>query len=126
MKWAILAVLFEVACSTPGRAAPELIGKWSAGQTDPDGVHGTSATWDFRPDGTFEMSGYPPILVKGRWQVTERAPGRLRLQLTEQEMSAPGMDSSRWDDQNDWGDLTDGGRTFRFAGKTLRRAAQQP
>ena len=126
MRWAILAVLSGLACASAPRAAPELIGKWSAGETAPDGVHGTSATWDFKADGTFEMSGYPPIEVRGRWQVTERAPGRLRLRLTEQEMSAPGMDRSRWNDQDAWGDLSGGGRTFTFEGKTLRRAQPDP
>src|SRR5688572_27338319 len=55
------------ACACVRNSAPELVGKWSSRETAPDGVHGTSATYDFKANGTFEMTGYPPIEVKGRW-----------------------------------------------------------
>jgi len=117
----LLMLLVASACSARQQSSPELIGKWTMSDTDPDGVHGSTATYDFKSDGTFEMSGYPPIQVKGKWRVVERAPGRLRLELTDQEMSSPGMDKNPWADQNAWGDLSDQGRTFTYQGKTLRR-----
>lgn len=118
----LLSLFLWLGCSARQQAAPELVGTWTTSQTDPDGVHGTSATYTFKADGTFEMSGYPPIKVKGRWQVTERAPGRLRLKLTEQDMTGPGMGTSRWNDQDAWGDLGEEGRSFTYQGKTLRRS----
>jgi hypothetical protein len=110
-----------LACSCVRNSAPELVGKWSTRETAPDGVHGTSATYDFRANGTFEMTGYPPIEVKGKWRVLERSPGKLRLELREQEMSVMGRNKSRWNDEDAWGELSPDGRTFTYKGKVLRK-----
>ena len=84
MKWWVVLVTLSCAlCSCRRGGAPELIGTWTTETTSPNSVHGTSATYDFKSNGTFEMSGYPPIEVKGRWQVVERSPGKLRLKLTD-------------------------------------------
>ena len=123
MKWWVVLVTLSCAlCSCRRGGAPELIGTWTTETTSPNSVHGTSATYDFKSNGTFEMSGYPPIEVKGRWQVVERSPGKLRLKLTDQEMSIFGRDKTRWSDEDDWGELTDGGRTFTYRGKIFRKS----
>ncbi len=98
------------------------MGKWSTHETFADGVHGTSATYDFKADGTFEMSGYPPIEVTGKWRVLERSPGKLRLELSDQEMTVTGR-KSRWNDEDAWGELSPDGGTFTYKGKLLRKEA---
>ena len=107
------------ACARHGAA--ELVGKWTYAETAADGVHGTSATYEFKDDGSFEMSGYPPIEVKDKWRVLERSPGKLHLELSEQQMTVMGRDGSRWNDEDAWGELSPDGRTFTYKGKVLRK-----
>jgi hypothetical protein len=114
------SALALTACLHARHGGPELVGQWTIATTAPDGVHGTTATYDFKDDGSFEMSGYPPIQVKGRWQVTERSKGLLRLKLTEQDMTTNGH-TSRWNDEDGWGELADAGRTFKYNGKVFRK-----
>jgi hypothetical protein len=125
MRRAALAVLFLVVagCSASGAAARELVGAWTTGSTAPDGVHGTSATYRFAEDGTFEMSGYPPIKVVGSWRVSGRDGKRLRLDVTGQTMTAPGMTGSSWPDRSEWIELSTDGRSFTYRGQEMRRAA---
>jgi hypothetical protein len=122
-KWLAMAfgALALGACLHARHGGPELVGKWTTGTTAPDGVHGTTATYHFKDDGSFEMSGYPPIEVRGRWSVVERAPGKLRLKLSEQEMKAPHNDKSRWNDEEDWAELAEGGRSFKYRGKVFNK-----
>jgi hypothetical protein len=115
-----LSMLALLACRTVAPAR-ELVGKWSTGTTSPDGVHGTSATYDFKSDGSFSMSGYPPIDVKGRWKVGKREAGKIELTLFEQKMTAPGMGASDWSDQTGWAELGADGRTFTWNGQTFTK-----
>lgn len=122
-QWLALVLLVLGACIHARHGGSELVGQWTTGTTAADGVHGTSATYVFKDDGTFEMSGYPPIEVRGRWRVIERSSGKLRLKLSDQEMTAPGDQKSQWSDEEGWGELTEGGRAFKYNGKILIKSA---
>ena len=119
-------LLLAAACSNQAASADkgsdtELVGKWSTGTVSSDGVHGTSATWELKADGTFSMSGYPPINVSGKWAIVDRKPGKLRVKLTDQVMKAPGMSPSQWSDVDEWGDLSSDKKTFRYNNQQFNR-----
>jgi hypothetical protein len=97
----------------------ELAGKWrAAGTLGGDGGHGMSwyAEYTFRPDGTFLMTGYPPISVEGRVAVTGREDRRLHIVLTQRKMGA-----SDWPDLDRWGELAADGQTLHYDDKTFHR-----
>jgi len=98
----------------------DLVGKWRAsGETPPD-PQGRRMSWyaeyDFRSDGTFLMTGYPPISVNGKCAVVGREKGRVHLRLTERKMSG-----SPWPDIDEWAPLSDDGKTLKFDNKTFTR-----
>jgi hypothetical protein len=101
--------------------SPELVGAWRAGGSLGDAQHGWSASYEFKANGTFTMSGYPPIEVKGRWDVLEKAPGKLKLRLSKQRMKPPHGDETDWADTEGWGEISPDGRTFQFDGKQMNR-----
>jgi len=119
-KWMIVVAILAVGCGG-GKVVPELVGKWSHGTTAADGVHGTNATYELRGDGTFRMTGYPPIEVNGRWEA-EKKEGKVRLKLKDQRMKAPGMGESKWNDEEGEVEMAQDGTSFTFNGKVMTRS----
>ena len=120
---AIALTLFGCS-STAATTAPELIGKWQAagpiGESDAPGPSWMKE-YDLRSDGTFEMTGYPPILVSGRWKVAERDGSRFRIVLTEQTMKTSKRDKgSAWADQDQWATLE--GARLKWQDATFTRS----
>jgi hypothetical protein len=98
-KW--LAVGFAVlalgACLHGRHGGQELVGKWTTGTTAPDGVHGTTATYDFK-DGQKRQLG-PELgqlvdLIE-RGQVAARGPREPELSLLEREVPEEGSADSQ-------------------------------
>lgn len=110
-------------CSS-AQTAPELVGSWSAsGALGDPGSPGPAWTkrYELRRDGSFVMTGYPPIRVTGRWKVVERAGARFRVVLTDQEMRMSERDEpSRWQDQDGWAVLD--GDKLEWNGATFSRS----
>jgi hypothetical protein len=102
------------------------VGKWTAAGSTGDPMHGWVANYEFKSNGTFTMNGYPPIEVSGRWEVLEKAPGKLRVKLSKQKMKSPGADVADWADTEGWGDLSSDGRSFNFDGKQMNRQDPAP
>ena len=120
MKWLRLWALVSWACGRMG--STELVGKWTAGGDLGDAQHAWHADYEFKTNGTFIMTGYPPIEVNGRWEVLEKAPGKLRVRLSKQRMKAPHQaDETDRADTEGWGELSPDGRTFSFDGSRLTR-----
>src|SRR5215470_17189406 len=121
-----LAVALVLVCSI-GAAAPsdavpaELVGKWRAsGVVGGGDGHGHGMSWfleyTFRAEGTFLMTGYPPISVEGKVAVTAREGNRLRIVLTKRKMG-----TSDWPDLDKWGELSKDGKTLRYDEKEFHR-----
>jgi len=117
MLWFVFVVLAQ-AGPVP---APELVGKWHAsGQVPGDPKHGPGMSWqvdyDFRPDGTFVMTGYPPISVTGKLKIVAREKERLHVVLYDRKMGG-----SSWPDLDDWAVFSDGGNQMTLDKKDFRR-----
>jgi hypothetical protein len=96
------------------------VGKWSASGSA--GNMGWTAHYEFKADGSFTMDGYPAIHVEGKWQITERAGGKVKLKLTNQKMNIPpDKTQSDWADVHEWATISDNGKTMIFNGKNLRK-----
>lgn len=106
----------------PADPHPDTIaGKWRASGTirPPNGGRGMSwlKEYTFHKNGTFVMTGYPPILVTGKWRVLAIRRTRMRLVLTNQQMRMSKRDKpSRWPDRADW--VESDGKTMKW-GKEL-------
>ncbi len=67
-------------------------------------------------DGTFVMSGYPPIEMTGRYAVAEQSGARLRLVFTGRVMAgspAPDLDT--------WAEISADGQTLSFDDRVFQR-----
>ena len=97
-----------------GRAA--LLGRWRAsGEIDKGGMSWMKE-YSFQEDGSFVMTGYPPITVQGRWEVRETVDRRLRIVLTDRTMSG-----SAWPDEDKWAQLSDDGESLAWDKATYFR-----
>lgn len=120
----VLLMLLVLGCGGGMRAdAPsELVGTWRATGGEEPG-RGWMKEYELRADGTFVMTGYPPIRVTGRWSVPERDGARFRVVLSGQKMTVPPSDeASAWNDQDDWAVLE--GRTLEWQGSRFGRATE--
>jgi hypothetical protein len=117
MRTAAAVLLLVAAAADP--VPPDLAGVWRAsGTVGADKGHGMSwfAEYTFRTDGTFLMTGYPPISVEGKVAVTGRDGRRLHIVLTQRKMG-----SSDWPDLDKWGELSADGKTLSYDEKTFQR-----
>lgn len=120
----VVLMVLVLGCGGGMRAdAPsELVGTWRAAGGEEPG-RGWMKEYELRPDGTFVMTGYPPIRVTGSWSVPEREGARFRVVLTGQKMTVPPSDeASAWDDQDGWAVLE--GRTLEWQGSRFARAGE--
>lgn len=81
----------EAAEPAPAPAAPEtaanpLTGTWHGEVPGPDIA--AVRDWEFRADGTYEMTGYPSIGERGHWRL-EETDGALTVHLTERLACGP-------------------------------------
>lgn len=99
---------------------PALGGKWRAEGASPPDPNGRRMGWfaeyTFRPDGTFSMTGYPPIAVSGRYKELARESMRVRVRLFEQKMGA-----SAWPDGEVDFIFSTNGKSFRWGDREYRR-----
>jgi hypothetical protein len=125
MRAAVLAVLTAAALvahadQPPGDRPAALLGKWHASGSLPgkDGAPGMGWQLEYTlaGDGSFKMTGYPPIAVTGRWAVPERDGRKLRIVLTEQKMGG-----GAWPDRDGWAELSDDGKSLKWQDKTFTR-----
>jgi hypothetical protein len=117
LAFGMVAVLAVAACAEEKKMSSqpkELVAKWTMSQSS--GTMTAVANYELRANGTFEMNGYPPIHVVGRWQVTDRKPGALRLKLYDQKMNMPSSDKTvtDWPVEEDWAELAPDGMSFKF------------
>lgn len=82
----VLSLLVELA----GQPAV-LVGQWQTTGASPPDSQGRTISYfreyKFAADGTFVMTGYPPIEVKGKWAATAAKDGKTySLELTQQKM----------------------------------------
>jgi hypothetical protein len=118
---AVLLLVLAAAADSAGPVPADLVGKWRAsGTVGGENGKGHGASWfleyAFRADGTFLMTGYPPISVAGKVAVTAREGRRLHIVLTQRKMGA-----SDWPDLDKWGELSPDGKTLEYDGKTFLR-----
>ena len=121
-----LAAALVLVCSTGLAAPPDavpaaLAGRWRASGTVGGGDgHGHGMSWfleyTFRTDGTFLMTGYPPISVEGKVAVTGRDGNRLHIVLTQRKMG-----TSDWPDLDKWGELSADGKILKYDDKEFHR-----
>lgn len=120
----LAAVLAFVGCSSK-LVDQRVIGEWTASGQAPSGPGGERGMgwmkqYDFRKNGTFEMNGYPPIIVTGEWSVTASENGTLVLTLSKQKMRASKTDApADWPDRK--GPLVIEQRRLVFDSETLTR-----
>jgi hypothetical protein len=104
----------------------EIQGKWHAsGQTPggPNGERGMSwmAEYTINADGTFVMTGYPQIEVRGNIAVPEHAGARFHVVLTNRKMTNGSPPASDWPDLDGWAELSADGKTLAFDNKSFSR-----
>jgi hypothetical protein len=118
----VIVISFVAFAAPPDAPVPaELLGKWRASGTVGGGDgHGHGASWfleyTFRADGTFLMTGYPPISVEGKVAVPGRDGRRLHIVLTKRKMG-----TSDWPDLDKWGELSADGKTLKYDEKEFQR-----
>ena len=100
----MIATLVVSALIGLGASQPQmLIGKWeTSGETpaDPNGRRmGWTRLYKLAADGSFVMTGYPEIEVKGRWAATTTDGKKFVIELTKQKMGATDWIDAREDAQ---------------------------
>ena len=81
--------------------------------------------YKFHSDGTYEMSGYPPIRENGRFSVQSRDKDSFTLRLTDRRGCGPCSPQNPMETRKDLAaaaTLTANGRTLTFQGLTLTRS----
>lgn len=74
--------------SAPPRSIDDpIVGEWRGSR--PGGPATATATWAFRADGTYRMTGFPSIGEAGRWRIVRVEDGDYRLSLTERRTCDP-------------------------------------
>lgn len=87
----LVSFLFALLVELAGQPAI-LVGQWQTTGASPPDSHGRTISYfreyKFAADGTFVMTGYPPIEVKGKWAATAAAKDgkTFSLELTQQKM----------------------------------------
>ena len=124
---AAAVVILLVALAAPPAAADkppdsqpaDLVGTWRASGTLPS-QKGPGMSWQLEyklaADGTFQMTGYPPIMVTGKWAVPERDGRKLRIVLTAQKMA-----SDSWPDRDGWAELSADGKSLTWQDKSFHK-----
>ena len=79
---ALLACLMLASCASSDPNVRFIQGKWTAAGDQGEG-HSWYLEWSFG-NGTFEMSGYPPIYQSGKYRIESSAGGTLTLELYDQ------------------------------------------
>jgi hypothetical protein len=119
---AVVVVLLTALAARADRPTDEhpaaLVGSWHAGGALPADKSGRAMRWqlDYRlaADGSFQMTGYPPISVSGRWAVRERDGRKLRIVLREQKMGG-----GSWPDRDAWAELSADGKSLTWQDKSF-------
>jgi hypothetical protein len=116
----VVLLLGSMSAAAADPVPADLAGKWRATGTVGGDAHGHGMSWfveyTFRPDGTFLMTGYPPIAVEGKVAVTGRDGNRLHIVLRQRKMG-----KSDWPDLDKWGELSADGKTLKYDDKTFQR-----
>jgi hypothetical protein len=90
--FAIITSACSVAAQSNKDSAPKdedlIIGRWRLDGELPPGNSGHSFHWfleyAFNDDGTFMLTGYPPLMQKGKYRIVKREENKLTLDLYEQ------------------------------------------
>jgi hypothetical protein len=117
----LVALLMPTSPALADEQPADLVATWHAtGEVPSTTKGGPGMAWQLEyrlaADGTFQMTGYPPIAVTGRWAVRERDGRKLRIVLTQQKMA-----SGAWPDRDGWAELSADGKSLSWQDKTFRK-----
>lgn len=74
--------------SQPKKDDESIIGRWHLDGQLPPGNSGHSFHWfleyTFKDDGTFMLTGYPPLMQKGKYRIVKSEENKLTVDLYEQ------------------------------------------
>lgn len=118
---ALVALTLTMRIALADERPADLVGTWHAtGELPSSNKGGPGMSWQLEyklaADGTFQMTGYPPIAVTGTWAVREREGRKLRIVLTHQKMA-----SGAWPDRDGWAELSADGKSLTWQEKTFRK-----